>query len=140
MGWLYCARRKGTKIADFFKMEFNFEKDNRKGEVLECKVVKRNTAYIAFKTTDSLEPQNDKVFAIVCKLEYRKNDYYNFGYKDMTETMGPYKSECPESTLKLLTPTEHEYAVKWRERCWDNIKKRKELNEKRKAIKEFYAS
>jgi len=43
----------------------------------------------------------------------------------MTETMGPYQYDCPERILKLLTPTDNEYALKWRERCWENIRKRK---------------
>ena len=47
-------------------------------------------------------------------------DYYNIYYKDMSEDMGPYESECPVSIIKLLSPTDHEYALAWRKRCLDN--------------------
>lgn len=31
--------------------------------------------------------------------------------------MGPCEAECPVAILDLLTPTDAEYAVAWRERC-----------------------
>jgi hypothetical protein len=37
--------------------------------------------------------------------------------KAITEDMGPAEDECPARILKLLTPTENEYASQWRERC-----------------------
>lgn len=82
------------------------------------------TAYIAYETNASGKKE---VVALVCLLQFSPNDRagYNFGYKDMDETCGPNECDCPERILKLLTPTDHEYAKKWRERCWENIRKRK---------------
>lgn len=48
-----------------------------------------------------------------------------FGYKAMTEFDGPAESKCPESILKLLTPTDKGYAVDWRKRCEEYNKKKK---------------
>ena len=41
-----------------------------------------------------------------------------FFYKDSSETFGPNESKCPVGILKLLTPTDSEFANRWRERCW----------------------
>ncbi|MCL6560684.1 MAG: hypothetical protein K6U74_18200, partial [Firmicutes bacterium] len=68
---------------------------------------------------------NREVIAYVCLLHYTPSYINNFGYKDMEESMGPYQYDCPERILRLLTPTENEYALKWREKCWENIQKRK---------------
>lgn len=40
-----------------------------------------------------------------------------FFYKDMDETMYPGCFDCPKSILKLLSATDNEYALKWREKC-----------------------
>lgn len=72
-------------------------------------------------------PENEqRVFAAVFLTSTNKRDYYNFGYKDMDESEGPYESNCPASILNLLSPTTYEYAIKWRERCWENIRRKKE--------------
>ena len=45
-----------------------------------------------------------------------------FGYKDMTEHMGPYQYGCPASVLDILTePAPGPYAAQWRERCRANL-------------------
>lgn len=40
-----------------------------------------------------------------------------FAYKDMDETCGPCAYDCPESILKLLSPTDSQWANEWREKC-----------------------
>lgn len=39
------------------------------------------------------------------------------GAKHVTEFEGPYQIACPESILKLLSPTESEWAREWRRKC-----------------------
>jgi hypothetical protein len=65
----------------------------------------------------SIPPEDQRTFAAVFLTSTNSKDYYNFAYKDMTETMGPCETDCPDSILKLLSPTDHEYALAWRERC-----------------------
>lgn len=50
-------------------------------------------------------------------------DIYNgeFGYKDMSEDMLPYYFDCPKEIIKLLSPTNNEYANQWRQRCLQNV-------------------
>ena len=58
-----------------------------------------------------------EVFGYVALTSSWKKGGYNFGYKSMDETMGPNESKCPLSILSLLTETDYEYALEWRERC-----------------------
>lgn len=45
-----------------------------------------------------------------------KDDPYNWGYKDVDETMGPNEISFPYTWLDLLTPTDSKYANEWRAR------------------------
>ncbi len=125
MGWTYTTRRHGESIREFFERIFNYQKeDGTSGTIIESSVVRFKTAYFAYKICTPGNP--DKVIALVCLLDYRPHDFpYDFGYKDMDEDMGPCEDKCPEKILKLLTPTDSEYAKAWRKRCWDNINARK---------------
>ena len=74
-------------------------------------------------------PENERtVFGVVFLTSSNMKDYYNFAYKDMDESCGPYKYDCPKSILDLLTPTENEYANEWRKTCYENIAKKKNPN------------
>ena len=63
-------------------------------------------------------------------LTRRARDEYDFGYKDMEESMGPYEAHCPKriidraSPLRNTTPDENNFALNWRERCKRNRDKR----------------
>lgn len=78
----------------------------------------RNQVYYA-----AVEPSTDgvpePVIAVVCLVRWspRNRDGEHFGYKSMTEDMGPNESECPARILDLLGPTDSEYALAWRQRC-----------------------
>ena len=124
MGWTYTHKHSSLSIKEFFKEEFGFANDRRAVRLLDCAVVNLREAYLAFEDVDKATDKRE-VFAIVCLLDYRPNDHYNLGYKDMEESEGPCYYNCPERILKLLTPTTNEYAVKWREKCWERIKQRK---------------
>ncbi len=67
-------------------------------------------------------------FGVVFLTSVDSKDYYNFSYKDMDETCGPFCYDCPESILKLLSPTTSEFAQKWRDGCRKHRKLRKALD------------
>ncbi|MDN5375448.1 MAG: hypothetical protein PWQ39_488 [Thermacetogenium sp.] len=48
--------------------------------------------------------------------------------------MGPYCYDCPERILKLLTPTENEWANEWRRKCWERIEAKKKRPKLRKGM------
>lgn len=123
MGWTYTHKSSGQSVRDFFKQTF--------GEnmvIVECAVVNMRTAYMACYNVKN----PSEVFAIICLLGYAPKDYYNFGYKDMDETMGPNERSCPEKVLKALTPlvttpeNPRQWANEWRADCWNNLNKKKE--------------
>lgn len=116
MGWTYSHKPRGMKVKDFFAEEFNFDSDRATGKVLDCKVVKLRTAYLAFETVTK-EDGKRTVFALVCLLHFAPRSYHNFGYKDMDEGMGPHRYDCPASILSMLTPPMNEWARQWRGMC-----------------------
>lgn len=119
MGWLYYHREPGETDRDHFAGKFG-----EGYEILDC-ATKRNVFYAALKTPE------DKVIAFVALIQRVRGDYYNFGYKDMDESMGPSEAECPARILDLLTPVEDldlgengtQWATEWRKRCRENADK-----------------
>ena len=73
----------------------------------------------------TLEENERETFGVVFLTSVDMKDYYNFSYKDMDETCGPYQCECPKRILDLLSPTANEYALDWRSRCYENIEAKK---------------
>lgn len=73
-------------------------------------------------------PENEQeIHGYIFLTSTNMKDYFNFSYKPMDEFMGPYCYDCPESILKLLSPVpEDSWAYEWREKCRENIKKRKD--------------
>ena len=96
-------------------------------EVLKSSMV-GSTYYAAVKRTKfatETEPELSRVFAAICLTSTNIKDYYNFSYKDMDESCGPYQCDCPKGILDLLSPTENEYALQWRQACRDNLAAKK---------------
>ena len=71
---------------------------------------------------------NEPVFAVVFLTQTDSKDYFNFSYKDMSEDMGPCECNCPVSILKLLSPTDSEWALEWREKCKKRAEQKKSPN------------
>ncbi|NSW83918.1 MAG: hypothetical protein HPY90_11735 [Syntrophothermus sp.] len=123
---MYTHKPHNISAKEFLKDKFTWT-DSKTGaynRVLDCSIVRLREAYLAVEYGDADGAKG--VFGLVCLLDYRPNDYYNFGYKDMAEEMGPYFYNCPERILELLTPTDDEWALKWRETCWKVIREKKE--------------
>jgi len=126
MGWTWTHKEPGESIFDFFSSRWNDEEKREDGsvilrKVLDCAVVRLKTAYMAYEI---LSLNRREVVACVCLLGYSK-DYYNFGFKDMDENMGPFNHDCPERILNLLTPTSNGLANKWRYRCREMLERKK---------------
>lgn len=112
MGWTFTHREKGISNLDWFRGEFS------SAELLDV-ATKGGVAYGALRT-----PEGD-VVALVILTRWVRGDYYNFGYKDMDEGMGPCEDDCPRRIFDLLTPlppeqadpsVERNWAAQWRKR------------------------
>ena len=130
MGWL--SMRDTGRFANaraYLDDQFTYARDDHRLTVLKSSMV-GSTYYAAAERGEAEGARS--VFAIVCLTFTRPNarDGYTFGYKDMTEHMGPAESDCPASILDLLTPIEGEWPNNWRDRCRANIAKRRLLNSK----------
>lgn len=106
---------KGTKVKDWFAEQYNNENDKVKQTVLDTALVARTEAFAAIEQVNK-ETGERKVFMAVVIMKFNNSEYYNFMYKTMDETCGPHIHRCPKRLMKLLTPTDHEYALKWRAR------------------------
>ena len=130
MGWTeyhasYYKNGKVDRKAELDAM-YNWEDENRKVEVLKSSMV-GSTYYAAVKSCNKTNGY-ERVCAAVCLTSTNAKDYYNFAYKDMDETCGPYKYDCPKGILDMLTPTDNEYALQWRQACRDNLAQKKNPN------------
>ena len=128
MGWLeyHATHYKNGKVDRKAEMDakYNWEDVNRKIEVLKSSMV-GSTYYAAIKSFNKTNGCED-VTAIVCLTSANTKDYYNFAYKDMDESMGPYKYDCPKGILDLLTPTDSIYANEWRKQCYEQLAKKQD--------------
>lgn len=110
MGWTsYHAQfYKNGKVDRKKELDFEFGRDDS-FRILKSSMV-GSTYYAAVA-------HGMEVFAVIALTSTDSNDYYNFSYKEMDETEGPYKYDCPISILTMLSPTDNECALRWRENC-----------------------
>ena len=117
MGWLYQAQllRPDTPVA-YLRRQFTCDGERFRSTVLDAAAV-RSTVYAAIRSQDR-ETGADYVFCAV--ILFRNNERDGFGYKDMTECMGPYEVDCPDRIMRLLSPVERiphaSYAADWHRR------------------------
>ena len=110
MGWSSTGRYCMKDVKEMITNEY-------KGRVVKMSSVGK-VIYAAIKTKDEKE-----IFGYVGLTSTQNNEFY---LKDLDETCGPLESNCPETILKLLTPTRNKYAIEWRERCKKTLEKEKQ--------------
>lgn len=92
-----------------------------------CRKWEEGTEHIPENLVDISESERE-VFGVVFLTSVKNSDYFNFSYKDMDETCGPYEVKCPMSIIKLLTPTDNERANEWRRNCKEYAESKKSPN------------
>jgi hypothetical protein len=135
MGWTYIHRDKDMSVEDFIRYGLL----GNPNELLDCAVDGFDAAYCACRAKDGT------VIGVVVALEYIENEFYNFGYKLMEESVGPDYYECPAHVLKKLSPLPPkpeegpdiwEYARSWREGCEANLAKKAEVRKRRAQLRD----
>lgn len=120
MGWTTTHKPANVSAKEYIERELLvWTSPTHSYRVLDGGVKNFRTYYGAVEKVELKSGKRD-VFAVIILLSYSK-DYYNFGYKDMSEDMGPYQADCPERILNLLTPTDNANANAWRKQCRDRI-------------------
>lgn len=123
MGWLcYDIYTSPKQECDRI---LNYKGENGIQEVL-ASYMKGNIYYaVVHQKTE----KRDCNFAAVFLTYYspKARNGYNFGYKDMDETMGPHYYDFPEKYLNMLSPTTSKFALEWREEVKQNIERKKRI-------------
>jgi hypothetical protein len=126
MGWLFMSTLGGyASPKAYLDAQFTFENGDGTSEIVASALVNIRTWYAACRQVQR-KTGKAEVFALVCLVKYNPRDREGmiFGYKNMSETMGPCEAECPARILDLLTPTTNEHALAWRARCRAAIARR----------------
>lgn len=63
----------------------------------------------------------EQVLPMIALTSVNMKDYYNFAYKEI----GLYYYDCPKGILDLLTETDDEHELQWREECRKHLEKKK---------------
>lgn len=134
MGWLYRHDPIDDPVA-YLTDQFNYENEHRRSEVLAAARA-GSTVYMAIRSTEKATAASFVFAAVILISNTRKN---GFGYKDMTETMGPCECACPNRIMRLLSPVADipnpSYAAEWRARVAAHHKAAAELRTKRVSLR-----
>ena len=118
MGWTGCFTDKSiSEIA-----ETEFLGTNQEWASRPC--IRGGTYYRAVRNIDT-----GVVWCLVVLFKTRTLVCKELLWKAMDDTMGPAECNCPESILKILTPTNNETSNRWRERCYKQIEAKKREEE-----------
>lgn len=127
MGWssMHATNYKNGKIDRKAEIDnlLNYNNEKIKDTVLKSSMVGK--VYYAAVERLNKDTGIREVWAAIFLTATNQKDYFNFSYKDMDETCGPYYYDCPKGILDLLTETENECALKWRKACRENAKRKK---------------
>ncbi|MFI6495975.1 DUF6927 domain-containing protein [Nonomuraea typhae] len=132
MGSTGTRRERGMSDRGFFEQEFPVALTQH-GKIIACTSKPAASGadwnrvfYAAVQNTENAPYAPGQTWALIILMRTERNlrDWCNFYYKDMSEESGPGEDTCPDRILDLLSPTDHEYASNWRERCRANSARR----------------
>ena len=127
MGWtgIHATHYRGGKINRKAEMDERWTQTEHDGYP-ELTVLKSSMVGSVYYAAIQIKRNGiiESVFATTALTSSNMREYFNFLYKDIDETAGPYDCKCPKGILDLLTPTDNEYANEWREKCRAKFKKK----------------
>jgi hypothetical protein len=133
MGWTFMPSH-GRDRAEIIRSQLNWENDTITDKVLDLAVA-GTTVYLLVCRTPKAGWEPDTTYVndadgtfrwIAVFLTRKARDAYDFGYKDLTESMGPVEAGCPRRIIAAASPLRHpdpavegNYAARWRQKCLD---------------------
>jgi uncharacterized protein DUF6927 len=131
MGWTFMPSQ-GRDRVEIIRDLLDYETDAYAQKVIDHAVV-GTTVYLlvartpkaAWEPSTSYVNDADGSFRwIAVVLTSKARDAYDFGYKDMEESMGPVEARCPRRLIAAASPLRHpdlavegSYAARWRQKC-----------------------
>lgn len=85
-------------------------------------------AAVAFAAVEVAGQGRVDVEGVVVLLKHDPRHGPNrYKFRDISECAGPYASFCPARILDLLSATDNELALSWRQRCRDQLKAKQDM-------------
>lgn len=128
MGWTFhLGSTRKELIADLTKGS-SWTRDD--GKEVRHEYLKRcfvgNHMWTVLQVTVEGEPELTKTLVVLFLLSRGSGD--GWGYKDISEDMGPCETSCPESYLDLCGPPLNDWSAQWREKVRAHHAARRERN------------
>jgi uncharacterized protein DUF6927 len=134
MGWLYQSDPVENPLA-YLSDKYNYDGDTHSLQTLDGARI-GNTVYLAIRSTDK-KTARSFVFAAVILISNTKK--HGFGYKDMTESMGPCQCDCPQRIMRLLSPVADiphpGYTADWRARVAARHQERRQQQRRQRSLR-----
>lgn len=127
MGWT-CTDKPHNVKEYFDKMHVSAHPEKSTMRVLKSALKNFREYYAAVEITNRETGESKVVCSVIICNFYKDYGTDQISYKEMMDSCGPNVDNCPESILKLLTDTDSQYAIDWRDRCWAKINMRKAIN------------
>lgn len=111
MGWLMMSECRNS--TDVRKHLIRSVREQANAELVGHKTTKYGKNFwmaIRYTRPDG----SDFTSILLCKIDRDHNDWW--GYKDISEEMGPVEDDCPLSLLDLCSEPLNEWSAQWRER------------------------
>ena len=115
MGWTF--KEKPLNVREDLDRSLTWANESGARRVLDSAIVNRTEYYAAVEWVRPDGTREVWCAVFLLKFHPRARDGLTFGYKDMSEEMGPYAWRCPVRILDALTPTENAHANGWRAKC-----------------------
>jgi hypothetical protein len=124
----------GRSAVDIIRSQLEWENDNFADKVIDHAVVGTTFYLLVCRTpkaawdpsTTYINGADGSFRWIAVFLTRKAGDSYDFGYKDIAETMGPVETRCPRRIITAASPLRHadppiegNYAARWRQKCLD---------------------
>ena len=108
MGWTTTYKPVGTSVDSFFDKEFA-------GSSIEF-VGKGCLKNFSEYYRACYNKKTNTYFALVCRIHFERDSYYNFSYKDMDESEGPYFYNCPKRIMDIIERSQpvNDMSKEWR--------------------------
>lgn len=115
MGWTTMAMPEEGARA-FLDSLHSWRNDQQSYQVIDSALVGGREYYAAVERIEAANGDR-MVFAGIALVHISRRQGEEFGYKSMSEDMGPTANACPLRILNKLTATNHQTSLLWRASC-----------------------